>query len=255
MLLTDCAWYRSVNYREFNLNLEVPRAYRNRAVTALIAGGGDRPLVIASYPGSGVQVYDLEASSVFRIPDDTVRALALVLDAERAKYETGGESLPAGLTRGWGSNELLLVTGGRKLRVWNVPCRWAHPPPPLSPQIPTSNRHLNAYLVPSYNVPNCTLEISSGVRSLCAIDGTPLLLSGSKDGSVRLWNLQTGNAVCNLSGFGDSVLCLAGCNSQPAPVAAGGSMDGSARVRFRCVLCAIFLIFIHRSGIWKLGKP
>lgn len=121
MTRIDYNWKHSVRHTDYEARLDTLRGH-NRAVTSLIAAGG---IIAASYPGNGVQVYEPDKSATFRIPDVDVRALALILDEERAKDEMEDEGLANGVSKGWGSNPLLLVTGGRRLKVWNVPCRSA----------------------------------------------------------------------------------------------------------------------------------
>ncbi len=68
-----------------------------------------------------VLVYDLKTLSLMsHIPEEDVRALVLVLDAESAMDE---RSLPAGVSRGWGNTDLRLITGGTRIKVWNLPYR------------------------------------------------------------------------------------------------------------------------------------
>ena len=55
------------------------------------------------------------------------------------------------------------------------------------------------------------------------------LISGSRDGSVALWNLQKNEKVGELEGFMDSVMCLDA--HRVRVIVVGGSMDRSARVR------------------------
>jgi hypothetical protein len=90
---------------------------------SIVCSGGRNPLVAAAYAGSHVELYNLGDHSIIKIPGDDVRSLALILDTERFKEHKNNTTLPTGVSRGWGTNNLLLVTGGRKLKVWNVPSK------------------------------------------------------------------------------------------------------------------------------------
>jgi WD40 repeat protein len=80
-------------------------------------------------------------------------------------------------------------------------------------------------------VPIHSMQVPSGVRCLRAINGSSQLLSGSRDGSVRLWDIQTGTLLKGLPCFADGVFCLdAGYDDKGNLVAVGGSMDSSGRV-------------------------
>jgi hypothetical protein len=79
--------------------------------------------VAAAYAGSHVELYNLGDHSTIKIPGDDVRTLALILDTERFKEHRRDTTLPIGVSQGWGTNGLVLVTGGRTLNVWNIPSR------------------------------------------------------------------------------------------------------------------------------------
>lgn len=75
------------------------------------------------------------------------------------------------------------------------------------------------------------MKVTSGVRCLRAISGSSQLLSGSRDGSVRLWDIQAGTLIKELSSFADGVFCLdAGYDDKGGLIGVGGSMDCSGRV-------------------------
>jgi WD40 repeat protein len=80
-------------------------------------------------------------------------------------------------------------------------------------------------------VPTHSMQVPSGVRCLRAINGSSQLLSGSRDGSVKLWDIQAGILLKDLSSFSDGVFCLdAGYDDKGSLVGVGGSMDCSGRV-------------------------
>lgn len=76
-----------------------------------------------------------------------------------------------------------------------------------------------------------------------AINDTNLLLTGSLDGSVKLWDIERGELVRNLEGFQDAVICLDVCRSsskdseEPTIFAVAGSRDCTAKVHY----------FLHQS--------
>jgi len=85
------------------------------------------------------------------------------------------------------------------------------------------------------------MKVSSPVRCMRAVDHTPWLLTGSIDGSVKLWDIKRGELLRDLNGFHSRVLCLDVCRSsrppeeggkeqEPAILAVGGSEDCTAKV-------------------------
>ncbi|KIM25419.1 hypothetical protein M408DRAFT_331180 [Serendipita vermifera MAFF 305830] len=191
---------------------------QQRPIQSLIATGGQRaPVMAVSCAKSQVRVYDLKTQSLLSlIPEDDVRALALVLDVERERDEQPhlvGRRLPAGVSRGWGNKQLRLITGNKRIRVWKVPLRKGVNP--------------------------LTIEVPSRIRCMRAVDGTPLLLTGSINGSVRLWDIAKGELVRELEGFHDGILCLDALKSSrssedgcegPVIWAVGGSSDCTAKI-------------------------
>jgi hypothetical protein len=80
-----------------------------------------------AYPRTPVAVYDLKTKDILSVlPDEDVRALILVLDADRERDELGNKRhLTVGVSRGWGNSEPRVVTGNRNIKVWTMPHRYA----------------------------------------------------------------------------------------------------------------------------------
>jgi WD40 repeat protein len=86
-----------------------------------------------------------------------------------------------------------------------------------------------------------------------AVDRTHLLLTGSINGSVKLWDIEHGVLVHDMDGFHDGVLCLDFYQLRASPVdgkgkptflAVGGSGDCTAKV------CSISIQH-HGSSLMK----
>ncbi|CAG7847909.1 SubName: Full=Related to F-box/WD40 repeat protein 7 {ECO:0000313/EMBL:CCA72625.1} [Serendipita indica DSM 11827] len=182
----------------------------------VVSSGRVRTLSVVAYMGSHVQVYDLSASvpvATYAIPEDKVRTMVLVLSNEPSKETAecapgvrGGdgmhieERLGPGVFRGWGNKQMRLITGGEKIKVWRLPTRIGEKPVVLTP--------------------------TASIRCLTLVNA--YLVSGSRDGSVALWNLQTNEKLGDLEGFMDSVMCLDAHRTRGIVI--GGSMDKSAKV-------------------------
>jgi len=102
-----------------------PHNVPGRGVQALVAVGGRAPVMAVAYPRAPVLVYDLKTKKILSVlPDEDARALVLVLDLDREKDELRDRRrLTVGVSRGWGNNELRLVTGNKNIKVWTLPHR------------------------------------------------------------------------------------------------------------------------------------
>lgn len=67
---------------------------------------------------------------------------------------------------------------------------------------------------------------TSTVRCLKVIHNRPIAISGSRDGTLRVWDVQRGRMLRVLSGHAGSVRSLDVCGNQ----AVSGSYDGTCRV-------------------------
>lgn len=128
---------------------------------------------------------------------------------------------PAGASDGWGQPNTLVVTGGcdRALRVWDVKsgyeglfCR------PLS--------YLYLFL---FECSQCLYTLHGHaltIRCLKVLHGRPLAVSGSRDQTVRVWDIRRGQLLRTLEGHEQSVRCLDVCGDRIV----SGSYDGTCRV-------------------------
>lgn len=83
---------------------------------------------------------------------------------------------------------------------------------------------------------------TSTVRCLKVIHNRPIAVSGSRDGTLRVWDVQRGRMLRVLAGHAGSVRSLDVCGNQVV----SGSYDGTCRVRTKlhkhingCVLMAL----------------
>ena len=67
---------------------------------------------------------------------------------------------------------------------------------------------------------------TSTVRCLKVVDGKPLAVSGSRDNSVRVWDIEKGQLVHTMNGHIASVRCL----DTSGNMAVSGSYDYTCRV-------------------------
>ena len=110
--------------------LAVPESHlAQRPIQALVATGGRSPVMAVACAWVHVRVYELKRRRVMSVlPEEDVRALALVLDAERETHELRAKTrLNPGVSRGWGSKQLRLVTGNARIRVWTLPYKYVDP--------------------------------------------------------------------------------------------------------------------------------
>lgn len=130
----------------------------------------------------------------------------------------------AGATRGWGQPGALVVSGGcdKDVRVWDVqtgcvslPVLVADPDARGEPGLVDS---LTLYVLRGH---------TSTVRCLKVIHNRPIAVSGSRDGTLRVWDVQRGQMLRVLAGHAGSVRSLDVCGNQVV----SGSYDGTCRVR------------------------
>lgn len=67
---------------------------------------------------------------------------------------------------------------------------------------------------------------SSTVRCMRVIDGRPIAVSGSRDATLRVWNIETGTAMHQLVGHSHSVRCIEVSGNKVV----SGSYDATCRV-------------------------
>ena len=188
-------------------------------------------LLLHNRAAAGAQVLDPQGLDHLLPP--SMRA-ALALDArypptvptyaQRSEAESARSDV-AGATRGWGQPGALVVSGGcdKDVRVWDVQ---------------TGCVSLLLVLVADPNsfgwvVGSLTLYVLRGhtstVRCLKVIHNRPIAVSGSRDGTLRVWDVQRGRMLRVLAGHAGSVRSLDVCGNQVV----SGSYDGTCRVRTR----------------------
>lgn len=138
--------------------------------------------------------------------------------------ETGDSSQQAGVcgtARGWGQKGAVVVSGGcdRDVRVWDVE----------SGSVPLSAALVFVLLMIFCTYRTCKHVLrghSSTVRCMRVIDGRPIAVSGSRDATLRVWNIETGTAMHQLVGHSHSVRCIEVSGNKVV----SGSYDATCRV-------------------------
>lgn len=69
---------------------------------------------------------------------------------------------------------------------------------------------------------------TSTVRCMRVLDGRPIAVSGSRDATLRVWNIETGQALHLLAGHEHSVRCIEISGNKVV----SGSYDATCRVRY-----------------------
>jgi len=144
-----------------------------------------------------------------------------------------------GTARGWGQPGAVVVSGGsdRNVRVWDVAtgcvralaasCRCAAASGGARAWLPLT---LHALTLSHHARRRCLHVLpghTSTVRCLRVLDARPVAVSGSRDGSIRVWDIQRGLALRLLSGHRKSVRAIEVCGNKIV----SGSYDTTARVR------------------------
>jgi len=153
----------------------------------------------------------------------TIPTYAQTNDSGRAE---SARSDVAGATRGWGQPGALVVSGGcdKDVRVWDVQTGCVTPLPVLVANPDSCGGEWGW-------VDSLTLYVLRGhtstVRCLKVIHNRPIAVSGSRDGTLRVWDVQRGRMLRVLAGHAGSVRSLDFCGNQVV----SGSYDGTCRVR------------------------
>lgn len=125
-------------------------------------------------------------------------------------------------SQGWGQPDALVVSGGcdKVIRVWDVKTGYVFLVYfRLHGEVHFSYR-LCRYCVYTLN------GHTSTVRCIRVLHNRPIAVSGSRDGTVRIWDIQRGRALRVLQGHRQSVRCLDVCGNRIV----SGSYDTTCRV-------------------------
>jgi F-box and WD-40 domain protein CDC4 len=79
---------------------------------------------------------------------------------------------------------------------------------------------------------------TSTVRCLKVLHNRPIAVSGSRDGTLRVWDVQHGRMLRVLTGHAGSVRSLDVCGNRIV----SGSYDCTCRVRYLCLCLFLALI-------------
>lgn len=133
----------------------------------------------------------------------------------------GKPSDPSGSSDGWGQPNALVVSSGcdKELRVWDV----------MSGYVPAF--YCLFFVLQSTSVlPSYCIYALQGhqatVRCLKVLHNRPIAVSGSRDRTVRVWDIQRGKMLRVLEGHEQSVRCLDVCGDRVV----SGSYDCTCRI-------------------------
>jgi hypothetical protein len=94
---------------------------------------------------------------------------------------------------------------------------------------------------------------TSTIRCIRVLHNRPIAVSGSRDGTVRVWDIQRGRALRVLQGHQHSVRCLDVCGNKIV----SGSYDTTCRVSIDHCICentSFILISWCSFGMWTLDN-
>ena len=234
--------------------------------SGLAASGGGIPevvdgptLLLHNRAPAGAQVLDPQGLDHLLPP--SMRAV-LALDAQypptvRTYEQEDGFSQSesarsdiAGATRGWGQPGALVVSGGcdKDVRVWDVRtgCVSFPPLPILVTVILIRERawvdSLTLYVLRGH---------TSTVRCLKVIHNRPIAISGSRDSTLRVWDVQRGRMLRTLSGHAGSVRSLDVCGNRVV----SGSYDSTCRVcrtTYLPIFQHVYFVVLISGQLWDV---
>jgi WD40 repeat protein len=81
---------------------------------------------------------------------------------------------------------------------------------------------------------------TSTIRSLRVLHNRPIAVSGSRDSTLRVWDVQRGKCLRILAGHHESVRCLDVCGNRVV----SGSYDNTCRVSYQNDLRGIYAYLV-----------
>lgn len=158
--------------------------------------------------------------------------------------ENEGSNL-CGSVRGWqGLKTSLVVSGGcdKQVKVWDVETGYVsptspHPPPP--PQPHADRRNFFSQCI--HSLPGHT----STIRCIKVLPHRPIAVSGSRDYTLRVWDIQRGRCLHTLRGHTKSVRCVEIWGN----MAVSGSYDNTAKVSPK--LHSLSLSYLVHTLTWN----
>lgn len=151
--------------------------------------------------------------------------------AEEDENETEGGNL-CGSVSGWqGLKTSLVVSGGcdKQVKVWDLETGYVSPP-----GLPTANplTHVNSLFSQCiHSLPGHT----STIRCIKVLPHRPIAVSGSRDYTLRVWDIQRGRCLHTLRGHTKSVRCVEVWGN----MAVSGSYDNTAKASNSSVLAIV----------------
>lgn len=145
-------------------------------------------------------------------------------DAEEAGQDNGGTEPWPGrrsdmccASQGWGQPNSLVVSGGcdKVLRVWDIMSGYDR-------VIPYLFLFLTSFSQCIYVLAGHT----STIRCMRVLHNRPIAVTGSRDSTLRVWDVQRGRGLRVLAGHEDSVRCLDVCGNRVV----SASYDTTCRV-------------------------
>lgn len=124
-----------------------------------------------------------------------------------------------GAAQGWGQKDAIIISGGcdRDVKVWNVTTGYV------------AARVLSQHMLTIFRCRQCLHTLpghTSTIRCMKTINGRPVAVSGSRDSSLKVWDVQKGELMHTLAGHQHSVRCIEVAGNQVA----SGSYDCTCRV-------------------------
>ena len=188
----------------------------------LISKGGRMDRGRGNGPGKG------KGRVVEGLSKEMTSALGFELEERTIEDGVGCErpSFMSNSSIGWGQPNSIVISGGcdKLLKVWDPKSGYVN----LVPSFPLCSNS------PSFR--QCIYTLSghtATIRCLRTMHNTPLAVTGSRDATLRVWDVQLGVCLRVLEGHAQSVRCLDVCGRRVV----SGSYDNTCRVRIGFLPC------------------